>query len=65
MATKWNSIRFFAEFLQIMPPSTWLKKKSILHLTESLQLLATELKMLTIEQMGQNAPIVYGRLSIR
>lgn len=31
----------------------------------SFQLLATELTLLTAEQMGLNAPLVYGRLSNR
>lgn len=45
-----------------------IKKKNIPHLAVlpgSFQLLATELRLLTAEQMGLNVPVVYGRLSNR
>lgn len=52
-------------------PGLGKKKKKTLNLPHlallpgSFQLLATELTLLTAEQMGLNAPLVYGRLSNR
>lgn len=57
--------------MQSFPSLGKKKKKTQLNLPHlallpgSFQLLATELTLLTAEQMGLNAPLVYGRLSNR